>query len=202
MAGREEGEFELILGNKQLLSVLLLVVILLGVFFAMGYLAGRSTSAGPTLAGTSKPLERTAEKPTEKTPEKPPPAADPIPAKVADPEPPPRVVPARETPPKPATETRPPASTGGAEPPDGRYLQASALARSQAEAMLKLFAKDGMTGYLALSPKRTPDSPELYRVLIGPLADAAAIAKTRAYLKDKGIEKPLPRTYPDASHSN
>jgi cell division septation protein DedD len=41
---REEGEFELILGNKQLLSVLFIIIVLLGVFFAMGFLAGRSTS--------------------------------------------------------------------------------------------------------------------------------------------------------------
>ena len=43
MAGRDDGEFELILGNKQLLSVLFIVIVLLGVFFAMGFLAGRST---------------------------------------------------------------------------------------------------------------------------------------------------------------
>ena len=50
MAGRDDGEFELILGNKQLLSVLFIVIVLLGVFFAMGFLAGRTTGAGTAIA--------------------------------------------------------------------------------------------------------------------------------------------------------
>lgn len=44
MARNEEGEFELILGNKQLLSVFFIVVVLLGVFFAMGYIMGRNSN--------------------------------------------------------------------------------------------------------------------------------------------------------------
>ena len=43
MARNDEGEFELILGNRQLLSVFFLVVVLLGVFFTMGYIVGRNT---------------------------------------------------------------------------------------------------------------------------------------------------------------
>ena len=46
MAKNEVGEFELVLGNKQLLSVFFIVVILLGVFFTMGYIVGRN-SGGP-----------------------------------------------------------------------------------------------------------------------------------------------------------
>ena len=42
MPKNEEGEFELILGNKQLLSVFFIVVVLLGVFFTMGYIVGRN----------------------------------------------------------------------------------------------------------------------------------------------------------------
>src|SRR5579872_2505265 len=41
----EDGEFELILGNRQLLSVFFIVVILLGVFFTMGYIVGRNSGA-------------------------------------------------------------------------------------------------------------------------------------------------------------
>ena len=40
MAGRDDGEFELILGNKQLLSVLFIVIVLLGVFWTGRKLAG------------------------------------------------------------------------------------------------------------------------------------------------------------------
>ena len=39
-----EGEKELVLGNKQLISLFFVVVALCGVFFAMGYMIGRNTS--------------------------------------------------------------------------------------------------------------------------------------------------------------
>src|SRR4051812_5543981 len=48
MGKSEDGEFELILGNRQLLSVFFIVVVLLGVFFTMGYIVGRSSS--PTVS--------------------------------------------------------------------------------------------------------------------------------------------------------
>ena len=44
LAKNEEGEFELILGNRQLISVFLIVVILLGIFFSMGYIVGRNSA--------------------------------------------------------------------------------------------------------------------------------------------------------------
>ena len=51
MPTNEEGEFELVLGNKQLLSVFFLIVLLLGVFFSMGYIVGRNTAqGGPQMA--------------------------------------------------------------------------------------------------------------------------------------------------------
>jgi len=57
LAKTEEGEFELILGNKQLISVFLIVVVLLGVFFSMGYIVGRNSAAPSAEAArtTSKP---------------------------------------------------------------------------------------------------------------------------------------------------
>ena len=42
MKKNEDGEVELILGNGQLLGVFFIVVILLGLFFGMGYLMGRN----------------------------------------------------------------------------------------------------------------------------------------------------------------
>jgi hypothetical protein len=41
---RTDGEHELVLGNKQLLSAFFVVVILLGVFFTMGYFVGKNTA--------------------------------------------------------------------------------------------------------------------------------------------------------------
>lgn len=44
MPKNEDGQFELTLGNRQLLSVFFIVVILLGVFFTMGYIVGKNSA--------------------------------------------------------------------------------------------------------------------------------------------------------------
>lgn len=54
MARNEEGEFELMLGNKQLLSVFFLMVVLLCICFVGGYLLGRSSA--PVLKSANEPL--------------------------------------------------------------------------------------------------------------------------------------------------
>ena len=50
MALREDGEFELVFGNRQLFGVLAIVVILLGIFFAMGWFARGSVDQARTKA--------------------------------------------------------------------------------------------------------------------------------------------------------
>ena len=52
MKNSETGEFELVLGNKQLLSGFFLVVILFAVFFVMGYIVGRNSTPSSQLAAT------------------------------------------------------------------------------------------------------------------------------------------------------
>ncbi|MCI0364063.1 MAG: hypothetical protein L0219_09300, partial [Phycisphaerales bacterium] len=47
MPRNDDGEFELVLGNRQLLSGFFIVVILFGVFFTMGYIVGRHSSPTP-----------------------------------------------------------------------------------------------------------------------------------------------------------
>ncbi len=44
MSKNDDGEFELVLGNRQLLSGFFIIVILFGIFFTMGYFVGRSSS--------------------------------------------------------------------------------------------------------------------------------------------------------------
>src|SRR5579872_1124807 len=73
----EDGEFELILGNRQLLSVFFIVVILLGVFFTMGYIVGRNSGAAtPEVAANPNPDARppSMETPPKTTDAAPPPA--------------------------------------------------------------------------------------------------------------------------------
>ena len=50
MRNKDTGEFELVLGNKQLLSGFFIVVLLLAVVFAMGYVVGRGTSKSAGVA--------------------------------------------------------------------------------------------------------------------------------------------------------
>jgi outer membrane biosynthesis protein TonB len=55
MPTNEEGEFELVLGNRQLLSVFFIVVVLLALFFTMGYVVGRSSGPSAELASNRPP---------------------------------------------------------------------------------------------------------------------------------------------------
>ncbi len=66
-----EGEKELVLGNKQLISLFFVIVALCGVFFALGYMMGRpsgkqvaaipDTSAASTSGGTVSPIPAPAQ---------------------------------------------------------------------------------------------------------------------------------------------
>ena len=40
MPRNADGEFEMVVGNRQLLSLLFLVVVLFAVFFSLGYMVG------------------------------------------------------------------------------------------------------------------------------------------------------------------
>jgi cell division septation protein DedD len=196
MAVREEGEFELILGNRQLLSVLFIVVVLLGVFFAMGFLAGRSTSGTVAKGGSEveaprvvEPVSAGVKQPAEtQAPERavPPAATGSTEAgkqesKAAATELPP-------PPPVPAATTKPAAAGSGGfieSPPAGTYLQAAATRREDAMSMLSLLKQDGLPGYVTPSPKA-----EMFRVLIGPLSGNESIAEAREKLANRGIKSP------------
>ena len=216
MAERDDGEFEIILGNKQLLSVLFMVIVLLGVFFAMGFLAGRSTAGGTVVAKNDKsplPLERPAAAapasqplPWQEKKEAKPAAEEPAPppVKAAEPR---QVEPAKaerpaerkaetkvdtkkaEAKPEPKKAVAEPArgSAFVEAPPTGTYLQVAATRRADAESMLGYIGeKTGLRGYVAPSPKST----ELFRVLIGPLRSSEDIASGRTKLADMGVKSP------------
>ena len=61
MPKNDEGEFELVLGNRQLISVFVIVVALLGVFFSMGYIVGRNSSPANGAAEASR-ADKSADK--------------------------------------------------------------------------------------------------------------------------------------------
>jgi cell division protein FtsN len=207
LARTEEGEFELILGNRQLISVFLIVVILLGVFFSMGYIVGRNSAPVATEARNTPPAKPIVVEPS-RTPAKeaakekdtdqpasiepapqstpPPPAAE----KKEPVKPAPAVTPA----PAPAAEKKPapePASTSTVEqPPAGRYWQVVSTSRHEAEIISGAIAKKGIKTIVTPAPKEG-----FFRVLVGPLGDAADISKTRADLEAAGFKNPVLAKY-------
>ncbi|MCC6588376.1 MAG: SPOR domain-containing protein [Bryobacterales bacterium] len=125
MPTNEEGEFELVLGNKQLLSVFFLIVLLLGVFFSMGYIVGRNTApvnaqiastrqgggtltVDPPLASTPPPADLSKPSPVSQTTEVTPPLRPTSEASKAESKPEPPKVAKVEPKPEPKVEPKPP----------------------------------------------------------------------------------------------
>ena len=193
MPRNEDGELELILGNRQLLSVFFIIVFLLGVFFAMGYLVGRNSVAAPpdltARAGRPEALPPPADTPpTRRTePERPrepvkepakEPVKEPVKETPKEPEPAPK-----KTEPKP--EAPKAAERGGVQTPESgaTYLQLTATKKADCESYVGVLRKKGFRAIYAA----VPEKEDLYRVLVGPLPDAAAVNKTRADLDEAGF---------------
>ncbi len=196
MPVKDEGEFELILGNKQIIAVFVIVLLLMGLFFSIGFLAGRrSATASETAARTPANVPITVDATRQQTA-----AAEPPPAQqdkaespsskaAAEPEP---SQPQQQPPEEPKKQPQVPSRLFVDQPPAGTYLQAAATQRADAEAMLSyIISKTGLSGYVAPSPK----SPELCRVLIGPLSGNEQIADARSKLSSLGVANAFPVKY-------
>jgi len=176
----EGGEFELILGNRQLMSVFFIVVILLGVFFAMGYIVGRNSSpvTGPDVATRrpeSKPLVET---PPQQPREDPAPEAPKGTASQQGPAVP--ATPARPEAPAPVAMKQSTRVDKSAQPESGKtYLQLSAIDHDAAEIMVELLRKKSFPAITA----EVPEKPGVFRVLVGPVAEAD-VAKVRTDLQN------------------
>lgn len=184
MPKNEDGEFELILGNRQLLSVFFIVVILLGVFFTMGYIVGRNSGPvaaeatpvpsvdarpaaveAPASASAPAPVPST---PTETAPQQPAPAA---PAAEREPEPPRR---------EPKAE---PSTVAASHPAAGQtYLQLAATSQHEADIMVDVLRKKKFRAMAA----EIEEKPGTFRVLVGPITDTTA-NKMRADLQGAGF---------------
>ena len=196
MHSDQEQEFELVLGNKQLFSLLFLVFVLLGVFFAMGYAMGRNSApadlarqapaagadSGASPAGRPAMTEGSA------------------PAAAAPP-----TIPASEITGRPA-DTAPPAASAAAALPTPRadeqgparfidpkpgevYLQVSAVARPEAELLVEVLSRKGFRASMAPGP-----SENVIRVLVGPTSSDSELAKVRTDLEQSGF-KAIVRRY-------
>jgi len=218
MGRSEDGEFELILGNKQLLSVFFIVVVLLGVFFTMGYIVGKNSVPSdiarrepivvdpgaapnkeppPGLVVESKQQPSEEKKPSamEPPPARPEPAKPvekPVEPKVEVKKEPPRKAPPVEQPPAeaPPPPKKPSLSTTGEPAPGQQFLQVVASTRPDCEIIVDVLKRKGFQAIIVPIPNGT-----LYRVLVGPLADTANVNKTRAGLEAAGFQKPYLRKY-------
>ncbi len=217
MPKNDEGEFELVLGNRQLISVFVIVVALLGVFFSMGYIVGRNSSPTNGAAeaaradksnGDAHPpdsADRSASALPSDAPAASPGADDPASTATApsttQPERPAAAPPAVRTAQAPPKEARSkPSPAGDATPPaertpgglvaGGQYWQVVATTRPDAEIISEALSRKGFHAVLAPAPK-----DGMFRVLVGPLADAPAQAQTRTNLEAAGFKNPIMRKY-------
>jgi cell division septation protein DedD len=200
MRNNETGEFELVVGNRQLLSGFFIVVLLFAVAFAMGYVVGQNSprsakvsaeGPAPTSAGepqrpapvTAQPQQTAAVVPADNPP-----------------------APSSDTPPQPTTQ---PATEGGVAPaaapaaqagapaepalppgteappaPAGSYWQVAAVSQPDVNVFYKTLKDRGFPTYLELSPKG------LVRVLVGPYKDRDAMGKAKDDIEKLGF-KPI-----------
>lgn len=192
MNKEETGEFELVLGNKQLLSGFFVIVILFGVFFTMGYIVGRNSAPAANMAPGPQPSPavRPPEPLTARSPavEPPPQSSAPAPqASEGATEPGgPVTQPAKEP------EIARPADAPSAlqEPVPGKaYLQVMAVKRPDAEVILKTLKDKGFPAILS------PGPDDLVRVLVGPYEDVASLGRAKAELESAGVGHPIVRRY-------
>jgi outer membrane biosynthesis protein TonB len=186
LAKNEDGEFELILGNRQLLSVFFIVVILLGVFFTMGYIVGRNSGA-VTAEVTPIPSVDARLPVTEAPTKAPEPTPPPSPPTETAPQQPAPTAPAAETerePEPPKRDTKAEARTvSGSHPSAGQtYLQLAATSQHEADIMVDVLRKKNFRAMAA----EIDEKPGTFRVLVGPITDTTA-NKMRADLQGAGF---------------
>jgi hypothetical protein len=185
MRNHETGEFELVVGNRQLLSGFFIVVLLFAVAFAMGYVVGqnspRSTRMSSETAAAAPPSgEATRPQPAApkvESPEPPPPPADSGPAATEPP---------KDAAPQPTTQAPREAQTAEAPALDaplapGSYWQAVAVQRHEAEVVAKALKDRGLPAVLSQGPNN------LVRVLVGPYNDVTAMGKAKTELENAGF---------------
>jgi hypothetical protein len=176
MPKTEDGEYELLLGNRQLLSIFFIVVVLLGAGFTLGYMMGRESAATPQVAKQTEPA---ADKLPDPVDEPPPSAPIPAPA-VAEP----GIAKPSAAPTEERTGVATPYRTGV--PPAGSsFLQIAAVSKQDAEMQAKSLSAKGFPMWIA--PNET--NPDLFSVLVGPYVERGDLAKAKLALEELGFRK-------------
>ena len=204
MRNNETGEFELLVGNRQLLSGFFVVVLLFAVAFSMGYIVGRNSSPSAKLQTETGSSAGAASQTPEVRPQpvSQPPAGVTQPADAGVPSGP--GAPPADTPPQPSTQPErapqpgtpaaaaapaPPAASGPGGTPEaapGSYWQVLATAsQTSADAMRQTMKDKGFPASLQPGPNN------LIRVLIGPYTDKQSLGRVKTELENAGVHPVL-----------
>jgi len=182
MRNKETGEFELVVGDRQLLSGFFIVVLLLAVVFAMGYEVGQNSPR----SGKSDVAASTPAVPAEEHP----PAASALPQSAAVP----ATAPAAGDGAQPASAepqpTTQPARDGApaAPAPPGSYWQVMACKNPvDAQDLLQTLRDGGMPAFL----RSDPDN--MAHLLVGPYSDPQSKAKAKSDLESRFGLHPIPK---------
>jgi cell division septation protein DedD len=166
--------------------VFFIVVILLGVFFAMGYIVGRNSSpvTGPEVASRrpeTKPVSADVPSATAPAPkEAAAPKEDEAPKETASQQGPATQPAATPAPVAPVPAKTPSRASASSQPESGKtYLQLSAIDHDKAEIMVELLRKKNFAAMAA----EIPEKPGVFRVLVGPVPEADVI-KIRGELQN------------------
>ncbi len=199
MLRTSESETEILLGNKQLLGIFFVVAILLGVAFYGGYVVGRGSAVRKTApVAAEAPVAEQSATPanpgtggeTHSVPADSGTASEPAPAPAPSPTTntePPLGSPKRKNLENPATSTLEPFT-----PRSGQtFLQVTAVGRDEAVAIADVLQKKGFRAHAV--PK--PGSSKLFRVLVGPIHDAADLSSTRDSLRKTGFREVIVQHY-------
>ena len=192
MKNKETGEFELLVGNGQIISGFFILALLLAVFFAMGYIIARaryqqepavattlaanppSDSRGPAAAPATPPATP-ATQPNTQPNTQPGDTAKPG----GDGQPHALTQAAREAR---QERTEPPADPAPAETAQGIYWQISATVNQDAARALLQTIKD-----MGLPVTLSPGPNNFTRVLVGPYSDTATLAHVKTQLENAGL---------------
>jgi cell division septation protein DedD len=186
----QEVEREIVLGNKQLISLFFVVVALCGVVFALGYMMGSNrskpatvnldatatTAAASSISPAPAPPVQESEPPRETAPDETS-APGPAPTEAASTTTPAPTPTPTQVHTKPAQETPEAAESSGA-----MWLQVTALKRTDADDLVKTLREQNFPAVVASSSK-----PDLFRVLVGPYHQTADVADAKSRLKALGF---------------
>lgn len=208
MRNSETGEFELIIGNRMLLSAFFIVVLLFAVAFAMGYVVGQNSPRSAKLAAeaasvSSQPPISDAQRPAPL-----PAASNPQPQAPADgtqappdAQPQPATQPAKEgdgtaaspAPQAPAGAAQPLAQAPGAASaqtyppppaaPAGSYWQVIAVAQPDIDVFYKTLKDRGFPTWV-----EPASAKGLMRVLVGPYKDRESMGKAKDEIEKLGFK--------------